>query len=98
MKDRLDPTLGSSSIGSRVRSRSKVGVEPRESMNSLDLSLDLVGETYSMKKLLQLPASRFLPPGSGYLPPGLGPCLHPLASRPSDLSCLRINGNLPLIR
>ncbi|KAF3515329.1 hypothetical protein F2Q69_00005491 [Brassica cretica] len=46
----------------------------------------------------RLPASRFLPPGPGSLPPGLGPCLHPPASRPSDLSCLRINGNLPLIR
>ncbi|KAL0645773.1 hypothetical protein Bca4012_044064 [Brassica carinata] len=48
MKDRLDPTLGSSSIGSRVRSRSKVGVEPRESMNSLDLSLDLTSEIESL--------------------------------------------------
>ena len=62
-----------------------------------------------MKKLLQLSASRFLPPGPGFLPPasrslapGLGPrprvWVLPLASRPSDLSCLRTNGNLPLIR
>ena len=41
-----------------------------------------VGEKYSMKRLLQLPGSGFLPPGSGFLPPGsgslppgLGPCL-----------------------
>ncbi|WZZ35187.1 hypothetical protein YC2023_018588 [Brassica napus] len=27
-----------------------------------------VGEKYSMKRLLQLPASRFLPPSSGFLP------------------------------
>ncbi|WZZ44804.1 hypothetical protein YC2023_041063 [Brassica napus] len=33
-----------------------------------------VGEKYFMKRLLQLPASRILPPGSGFLPPGLGPC------------------------
>ena len=39
-----------------------------------------VGEKYSMKRLLQLPSSRSLPPGSGFLPlgpgslpPGLGP-------------------------
>ncbi|WZZ70838.1 hypothetical protein YC2023_082208 [Brassica napus] len=46
------------------------------------------------------PASGFQVPApmSGSLPPGLGPCLQPPASRPSDLSCLRINGNLPLIR
>ncbi|KAF3529140.1 hypothetical protein DY000_02042185 [Brassica cretica] len=38
----------------------------------------------------------------GSYPPGVGPCLRvlvlPPASRPSDLSCLRINGNLPLTR
>ena len=28
-----------------------------------------VGEKYSMKRLLKLLASRFLPPGSGFLPP-----------------------------
>ncbi|KAF2616361.1 hypothetical protein F2Q68_00046762 [Brassica cretica] len=33
--------------------------------------------------------------GSGFLPPGLGPCLQPPAFRPSDLSCFRINENLP---
>ncbi|KAF3514260.1 hypothetical protein F2Q69_00005858 [Brassica cretica] len=41
-------------------------------------------------------------PGSGSLPSGLGPrprvWVLPPASRPSDLSCLRTNGNLPLIR
>ncbi|KAF3604899.1 hypothetical protein DY000_02049304 [Brassica cretica] len=31
-----------------------------------------VGEKYSMKRLLQLPSSRSLPPGSGFLPLGLG--------------------------
>ncbi|KAF3578416.1 hypothetical protein DY000_02032115 [Brassica cretica] len=48
------------------------------------------------------PGSGFLPSGSGFLPPGLGPGVRvwvlPPASRPSDLSYLRINGNLPLIR
>ncbi|KAF2586057.1 hypothetical protein F2Q70_00036162 [Brassica cretica] len=40
-----------------------------------------VGKKYSMKRLLQLPSSRSLPPGFGFLPlgpgslpPGLGPC------------------------
>ncbi|KAF3541190.1 hypothetical protein F2Q69_00023315 [Brassica cretica] len=62
-----------------------------------------------MKRLIQLSASRFLPPGPGFLPPasrslppGLGPrprvWVLPPASRPSDLSCLRTNGNLTLIR
>ncbi|KAF3505239.1 hypothetical protein F2Q69_00043076 [Brassica cretica] len=39
-----------------------------------------IGEKYSMKRLLQLPASKLLPPGPGFpppasrfLPPGLGP-------------------------
>ena len=49
---------------------------------------------------IQFPASRSRvhAPESGSLPPGLDPCLQPPASKPNDLSCLRINGNLPLIR
>ena len=45
-----------------------------------DPDLRSVGEKYSMKRLLQLPSSRSLPPGSGFLPlgpesmpPGIGP-------------------------
>ncbi|KAF3568514.1 hypothetical protein DY000_02014400 [Brassica cretica] len=48
-----------------------------------------------------VPAPRFRIPTPGFLPPGMGPyilvwVLLP-AYRPSDLSCLRINENLPLI-
>ena len=42
-----------------------------------------VKEKYSMKRLLQIPASRFLPPGSGFLPQGYGflpPGLDPASS------------------
>ena len=48
----------------------------------------------------QVLASRFRgrTAGSGSLPPGLGPCLQPPASRQKFLSCLKINGNLLLIR
>ena len=38
------------------------------------LEAPVVGIKYSMKRLLQFPASRFLPPSSGFLPPGLGTC------------------------
>lgn len=48
MKDKSDSALGSSSIGSRVRSKNKVGVELRESMDSSDLSLDLTSEIESL--------------------------------------------------
>ncbi|KAF3528387.1 hypothetical protein DY000_02040949 [Brassica cretica] len=48
----------------------------------------------------QVPASRFRVPASRFRVPALGSgcCLQLPASRTSDLSCLRINGNLPLIR
>ena len=52
-----------------------------------------------MKRLLQLPASRFLSPGSGFMPrvwvpaPWSGSCLQLPVSRPIDLSCLREEGN-----
>ena len=74
-----------------------------EKVNSAD-----VGEKYSMKGLLQLPGScpQQVPdscpqvPGSYPQVPTSYPWVWvlPLASWPNDLSCLRINGNLPLIR
>ncbi|KAF3582146.1 hypothetical protein DY000_02030816 [Brassica cretica] len=44
MRGKSDPALGSSSIGGKVRLKNRVGVEPRESMDSSDLSLDLTSE------------------------------------------------------
>ncbi|WZZ27107.1 hypothetical protein YC2023_010508 [Brassica napus] len=48
-----------------------------------------VGEKYSMKRLLQLPSSRSLPPGSGFLPLGPG-------SLPPGLGPASGHGSLPL--
>lgn len=70
MRDKSDPALGSSSIDSRVRLKNKVGVEPLESMDSSDLSLDLTLEIES----LNYPAAKGAPPAAEAerLPP-MGP-------------------------
>ncbi|KAF3560798.1 hypothetical protein DY000_02016134 [Brassica cretica] len=70
MRDKSDPALGSSSNDSRVRSKNKVGVEPLESMDSSDLSLDLTLEIES----LNYPAAKGAQPAAEAetLPP-MGP-------------------------
>ncbi|KAF3559847.1 hypothetical protein F2Q69_00012699 [Brassica cretica] len=50
MRGKSDPALGSSSIGGKVRSKNRVVVEPRESMDSSDLSLDLTSEIEGLSR------------------------------------------------
>ncbi|KAH0879421.1 hypothetical protein HID58_066815, partial [Brassica napus] len=50
MRGKSDPALGSSSIGDRVRSKNRVGVEPCESMDSSNHSLDLTSEIEGLRR------------------------------------------------
>ena len=49
MKNEKGLALGSSSTGTRVRSRHRVGNEARESMDSLESSLDLTAEIENLR-------------------------------------------------
>ncbi|KAF2584254.1 hypothetical protein F2Q70_00036212 [Brassica cretica] len=88
--------------------RTSIDTEPRDMVATLILVHEDNGDLHYQERHLQITpasgfqvhASRFRVPASRFRVPALGSgcCLQLPASRPSDLSCLRLNGNLPLIR